>query len=361
MPETVNVHDFKVVPSTESISSPSIVPSTTDYSATGLLEDGAELTVSTSVLDFGVGPTILIYDDFARGTIDVNATIGLWNETVNPLLSPHSRGASKALTVSKDAHTGKMGLTFDTPASDELFQSQTIICPKGKNWTGETGWPYATQYPGTIPNDSTHKFNWFFSVWDDGGTANSNIIMPSHVNGVRLSSGGNSHTLKSSVGDLVAPFLNWFTFDSWVKVGSTPSAADGVGSFTQTGIDTGRYHHAWADGQMFGGSNNMTSYVGYYVTGWAGDGTQVGQEIAFTEIYTATSPKRFIVTNSAVLAESNQSAICPHTAWASSQVKLHFKMAALNPLTDPIYLHYLDENNTNPSALGLLLNPAVMT
>lgn len=357
-----NVHSFKVIPSTANLSSPSMVPSTTDYAATGTLIDGSPLSVTTSTLDFGVAPVITVYEDFADGLVDLAATIGTWSAVVNPKLSQYKRGASHAINVMDKDTTRRMDKTFDTPITTELFWSQACYIPPKTPWTGGSGWADSgiNEAAGEMPEDSTHKFTWFHAEGAEGSLEDSNLCVPSHINTNMVSIGGNSHVLQNGVVRLKNPFLNWFTFESWIKVGTTPSAADGLGSFSYTSPDQGRLTKKWTDGQMFGGANGRTSYIKFHWTGWVDETPHSKSVVATTEGYLSNTCKRFLVSNASVLENSTQVAICPHTTWTANSATLRLKLGTLDPNKDAIYLHYLDENDDSPSSLGLLLNSEVL-
>ncbi|MCH2534146.1 MAG: hypothetical protein MK008_06880 [Bdellovibrionales bacterium] len=302
----------------------------------GSLESGQKLTITGQ--NFGVGPKVIIYDDFSgipEQEIALNSpVIGQWShkaERFKPRY--HSYGYSgTSYSMSDDlnpdsiygAKRTQLGLEFED--SQQVFISYQVAVPPGKNFSG------ANQI-GEFGTASHWKFSWLMDGKNGFGheDGKADLCIPTNGQAEALQIGGNTDGI-GWVGGLDELFdLNGFNrMTAWLKADPQKPLTDGYTWFQMTSDKIGSTFNKEYNKPVFNeeSSNSTSTKWNYFnLPGWYGN-NQTNTGGVYDDLYMAIGPNaasRVEVGSKALYEDNVDLSILPSLTWTNNEIEVLVK------------------------------------
>lgn len=324
--------------------------------ATGSVSGGSELTVSGS--GFGsVGPKIVLFDDFERGSpgqgMTAQAPIGSWS-SASPVYTSDARTGKNGVLV-YNASSGSMRKMTASLGGDqtEVFYSFWVRIPDGGFFPGRdvTG-------PKMFSSDSSWKFTWLMDGSDGYNTAGFDMCFPTHSGRGSFMIAGNDYNFMHLGND-------WWSWNSWMRVSvwvrgasSLPTTSASSGFFQVVSQEKGVDLRPFGTDKIFQGGGVSSKFNMINIPGWIRpEITDSRIKPVHDDIYIAVgkgSVARVEVADAATYSAAKNISIVPVTSWSSSKITAKVPQAGVGSGSQ-WYLYVTDaEGNTN--AQGIPLN-----
>lgn len=299
----------------------------------GSLQAGEKLSIIGN--GFGVGPNVVIYDDFTginEQEIPLNsALIGVWSgkgDRFKPRF--HNYGYSgTAFSMSDDLNPDSIYGAKRTHLSvvfgntQEVFMSYQVAVPPGKNFSG-------AERVGEFGSASHWKFTWLMDGSDGFGHADgkADLCIPTNGQAEALQIVGNTDKI-GWVGGLNELFdLNGFNrMTAWLKADPERPMTDGYTWFQMMSQKIGRTKALEYDKPVFNeGASNSTStkWNQVNVPGWYGN-NQSNTGGVYDDFYLATGDNaaaRVEVGSLETYEDNTDLSILPATSWSDKKINV---------------------------------------
>jgi len=303
----------------------------------GVVEDGSVITITGS--GFGAdGPTIVLFDNFQRGTggdyVTTSANVGAWS-WIHPVYRTKyvDEGNGNIAAVSVDSLMHQMRVVFADSGSSSIFMSYKMKVPAGKHF------PY-TFAEDSLSSDNAIKATWLMDGPSGEISSNPDLVVPNWGNGSFWYLHSNDAGVAGSGGPELGRLgtsSQWFGFTGtrWnllsaaLDASSTAFASDGVVYFRGMSEEFGTKEFNFNDVVLANQDN--VAWDRCYFPGWTRDGDCSpgyapcdGQAMLYyDEIYIATgaaAKARVEIGDSSVYGSCTMMTICTPTGWSDTSI-----------------------------------------
>lgn len=302
------------------------------------------LTVAGS--GFGVGPTIMVFDQFENGAhgddVSLTATIGEWSVYSNyhPKIDTSvAHSGTRSMKVIDANVTRQIRKTFTD--STEVMISFWARIPDG-NW-----FPTASA-PNSPPTISAWKHNWFMDG-PMGYQGDDDVCLPTHITSNQVNLSGNSFNTHLEFQMSNWKYDGWNRFTIWGKAGN-PTSSAGNWFYEWFGVTHQELTSTYKVFNVDGGVWNQVNVPGWHNPGNGGANTNAMYDDVYIS-YGANAQARVEMCDAATWSARTHCELQPTTAWSDASITATLNQGSFSNGAS-VYYYVIDSTGSVSAASG---------